>query len=155
MDLIAHLVFGFWVYRNFGIIWALPLSCILDIDHLIGYLYDKRRKTHWYLPDFVHLAYRPRTWLHSIGFVTLIAIPLMFVLPWYVVVISLYGHLFLDGLDRFGVYIFPPFISKRIHGALPVGYLLEDQNYLSHHKRSHFPSFIFIIALTLLMLMRR
>jgi len=156
MDLIAHFIFGLWLYKIFGNAWTIPLSCIIDIDHFLGYFYDRRKQKRIEIPNLLHLSYRPRTWVHSITGVLIIFLPLIFFSPWYIVLISLFSHIFLDSLDKLGIYILPPFTDRRmIHGVLPVGYLLEDPNYLRLHKRSHIPSILFILLISLLILMGR
>jgi len=152
MDLIAHFVFGLWIYQDFGNIWIILLSCITDIDHLIGYIYDRRKKSSIQIPKLLHLAYRPRSWFHSFTGLLTVFIPLSFFLPTPVVLLPLLSHLLLDALDKNGISIFPPFLKKRIKGALPVGYLMEDPNYLKRHKRSHVPSLILIAIISLLIL---
>ena len=155
MDLIAHLAFGLWLYKIFGNPWVIPLSCIIDIDHIFGYIYDKRNQKNVEIPNLLHLAYRPRTWIHSITGALLLSLPLVFFLPWKIVLISIFSHIVLDSLDILGIYTFPPFTNRMIHGIFPVGYLLEDPNYLRLHKRSHIASIIFILLIALLIFVGR
>lgn len=153
MDLIAHFVFGLWLYKISGNVWTIVLTCIIDIDHFLGYIYDRRKKHIIKVPSLLHLAFRPRSWLHSITGVLIISLPSIFFLPWHVVFISLFSHLILDSLDKGGIYLLPPFSKKMIRGILPMGYLIEDPNYLRLHKRSHIPSLILIVVMALLILM--
>lgn len=152
MDLIAHFVFGLWIYQDLGSVWTIFLSCITDIDHLLGYIYDRRKKPFIQIPKLLHLAYRPRSWFHSFTGILVVSIPLTFFLPSPIVFLPLFSHLLLDALDKNGISILPPFLKKRVRGALPVGYLIEDPSYLKRHKRSHVPSLILIITVTLLIL---
>jgi len=154
MDLLAHFVVGLWLYSHYQYPLVVLLSVIPDIDHLVGYIYDRRKKTEIKLPKLIHLAYRPRSWFHSFTGVLIIGLPLLIYFPWYVVFIPLLFHMFLDMLDKEGIYILPPFISKRIRGALPVGYLPEDPSYMKKHKRSHLPSILVILAIAILSLLR-
>jgi len=152
MDLLAHLIFSFWVSLHVGNVWAIFLGTIMDIDHLLGYIYDRRKKRYIEIPKLLHLAYRPRTWLHSFTGILLLSIPLLPFLPITVVFIPILSHLLLDILDKSGISIFPPFLKKKVRGALPVGYLIEDPSYLRRHKRSHIASLILIAIVILLML---
>ena len=145
MDLIAHFVFGIWLAKKFQNFWAIFLSCIIDIDHFFGYIYDKRKKQRIEIPSILHLAYRPRSWLHSFTGVLILSIPFLLFLPSDLVFISLLSHLFFDLLDKNGIFLFPPLLNKKIRGRLPVGYLPEDSRYLKAHKRSHLPSILLII----------
>ncbi|MDI6798910.1 MAG: hypothetical protein QMD12_02865 [Candidatus Aenigmarchaeota archaeon] len=149
MDLIAHFVFGLWLFKKSGNVWSIALSCVLDIDHILGYIYDKRKKRYIEIPSILHLAYRPRSWLHSITGALISALPFVFFLPMHIVLISLFSHLFFDLLDRNGILLFPPLLKKKIKGALPVGYLIEDPEYLKRHRRSHIPSLILIVLFSL------
>jgi len=91
----------------------------------------------------LHLTYRPRTWLHSITGAAILSTILVYVFkfPLKVVFFSFYIHLGMDMLDKTGIFILPPFIKRKIRGALPVGYLMEDPSYLQRHKRSHIRAF--------------
>ena len=152
MDLLAHLIVGIWLYQHFGNFWTIFLSVIIDIDHFLGYIYDRRKKRHIEIPKLLHLAYRPRSWLHSFTGLLLFSIPLSFFLPPTIAFLPLFSHLMLDMLDKSGISIFPPFLKKKIKGALPVGYLIEDPTYLRRHRRSHIASFILIAIVILLIL---
>lgn len=168
MDLIAHLVFGFWLYIKLGNPWSILLSCIMDVDHLLGYLYDRRKesliKIHYDKlieeifekpydkKRLLHLSYRPRTWFHSIFGVFLFSLVLTPFLSLSIAFIPLFSHLLLDAMDKNGIYILPPFTKRKVRGALPVGYLIEDPKYLVRHKRSHIPSLILIIITIFLIL---
>ena len=156
MDLVAHFVMGLAIAKKLNNPWAVLLSCIIDIDHVIGYLYDRRKKKFLFIPSLLHLAYRPRTWLHSITGAALLAALSLFVfnLPFPVVFFSLYVHLAIDMLDKAGIYILPPLIKRKIKGALPVGYLMEDSGYLQRHKRSHIPSILLILIVAVLVLLK-
>jgi len=149
VDLIAHFVFGLWLSGKFGGVWTILFSCITDIDHLIGYIYDKRKKRVIEMPKLLHLAYRPRSWLHSFTGV-LFFLPLLFVFDWKTIFIPLLLHLLFDSLDKYGISIFPPFTNKRLKGILPVGYLVEEPRFLELHKRSHIPSLIMTALMILL-----
>ncbi|MEM7821565.1 MAG: metal-dependent hydrolase [Candidatus Aenigmatarchaeota archaeon] len=167
MDLLAHFAVGIWLYTKIENIAVPFLSCILDIDHILGYIYDKiegRKKEIHYEKIFeeffktrkkrifLRLSYRPRTWIHSFFGVFLIG---LFLTPFFGLeasFIPLISHILLDALDKNGVFLFPPLIKSKIRGALPVGYLAENPNYLIRHKRSHVPSLILIIIVTILIL---
>lgn len=149
MDLLAHLVVGVWLYTKYKQMIVIPLAMIFDVDHLLGYVYDKRKNVRK-LPKVIHLAYRPRSWFHSLTGMFLVALPLLPFFQWQVVITPLASHLFLDMLDKSGLFIFPPLTWKKIRGALPVGYLPEDPMYMKKHKRSHIPSIIVIIAVAIL-----
>jgi len=153
MDIVAHVVFGFWLSTKLGTEWGIFFSAILDIDHLLGYLYDKRKKKTIEIPSLLHLAYRQRTWLHSIFGVFIITLVFIQFLDWRIVFFPLLFHLFLDAIDKIGIYILPPFTKKKIKGILPVGYLIEEPGYLKRHKRSHIPSIILIVLTIILILL--
>jgi membrane-bound metal-dependent hydrolase YbcI (DUF457 family) len=149
MDVLAHFVFGLWLYTKFNSLAVLPLSVILDIDHLIGFIYDKRKAKKIKIPSLLHLAYRPRSWLHSIIGILLIGLPLVPLLGLYPVLIPLLSHLLIDMLDKAGIYMFPPFTRMRVHGILPASYLPEENPSLKG-KRSHVPSIVLIVATAIL-----
>jgi len=156
MDLIAHFVVGLAIAKKLGNPWAVFLSCLIDIDHAIGYIYDKRNKKNTIMPTLLHLAHRPRTWLHSISGAALLIVLFAYVvkLPLPVVFYSFSIHIAIDALDKAGIYVFPPFTKRKIRGALPVGYLPEDPSYLQKHKRSHIPSILLILAVVVLVLLK-
>ncbi|MEM5800476.1 MAG: hypothetical protein QXD54_02750 [Candidatus Aenigmatarchaeota archaeon] len=154
MDILAHFIVGLYLSIKFENYWPLFFSCIFDLDHVIGYLYDKRKKLPIEIPSLLHLAYRPRSWFHSILGLLIVSIPFLFFLPVELIFIPLFAHLFLDILDKNGIYILPPLIKKKIKGSLPVGYLLEDPSYLKTHKRSHIPSLLVSIIFVLLIILK-
>jgi len=152
MDIIAHFMLGLWFWKKFANPWSLILSFIVDVDHILGYVYDRRNKKIIKFPKFLHLAFRERTWVHSLTGVFLISIPLLFFFPLEVVLVPLFSHLMLDMIDKNGIFTLPPFTSRKIQGVLPVGYLLESANHLKLYKRSHLPSLVLIILVSLLIL---
>lgn len=152
MDLIAHFVFSLWLNTHYGNVWTIFLGTIIDIDHFLGYIYDRRNKRYIEIPKLLHLAYRPRSWMHSFTGILVLSIPSLLFLPANIAFIPLLSHLLLDALDKNGISIFPPFLKKRIKGALPVGYLIEDPTYLKRHRRSHIASFVLIAIFILLIL---
>lgn len=156
MDLVAHFVMGLVIAKKLNNPWAVLLSCIIDIDHVIGYLYDRRKKKLMWIPNLLHIAHRPRTWLHSItGAALLIAFfTFSFNLPFPVVFFSFYIHLAMDMLDKNGIFVLPPLINRKIRGALPAGYLPEDPSYLKRHKRSHIPTILLILIVAVLVLLK-
>ncbi|MEM5883024.1 MAG: hypothetical protein QXQ77_02170 [Candidatus Aenigmatarchaeota archaeon] len=154
MDAIAHFIVGLYLSIKFESYWPLFLSCVFDIDHIIGYFYDKRKKLILEIPSLLHLAYRPRSWFHSFSGLLIILIPFLPFLPLEIIFIPLFIHLFLDILDKNGIYILPPLIKKKIKGLLPVGYLMENPNYLRAHKRSHIPSLLISIIFVLLIILK-
>lgn len=153
MDLIAHFVMGLVLYKFTGNIWVIILSVILDLDHFVGFVYDKKKFRFTELSNLLHLAYRPRTQLlHSIVGILIIGAALSFFMPWTIAFGPLAIHLFLDSIDRAGIYLLPIGPKWQIRGVLPVGYLAENPSYIKKHKRSHIPSLILIIAGILLLL---
>ncbi|MGC8812439.1 MAG: metal-dependent hydrolase [Candidatus Aenigmatarchaeota archaeon] len=154
MDILAHFMVGLYLGIRFGSYWPIFFSCILDIDHIIGYFYDRRKKIMAEIPSLLHLAYRPRSWFHSIFGLLILSTSFALFLPLELYLVPLFIHLFLDLLDKDGIYIFPPFIKKKIKGSLPVGYLVEDPNYLKAHKRSHIPSLLTTIFFFLLIVLK-
>jgi len=156
MDLLAHFVMGLVIAKKLNNPWAVLLSCLIDIDHIIGYIYDRRKKKFLFMPSLLHIAYRPRTWLHSITGAALFAAFFIYVLhlPFDVVFFSFYIHLAIDMLDKTGIYVLPPLIKRKVKGALPVGYLMEDSGYLQRHKRSHIPSILLILIVAVLVLLK-
>ncbi len=145
MDAIAHFVFGLWLYQKIPLPTTIILSVILDIDHLLGFLHDKRKSRFIHLPSLLHLAYRPRSWLHSIAGILVISLPLTPFYGFFPVFIPLLAHLLIDMLDRAGVMLLFPFFRKYVHGILPASYLPEDEALARRHKASHIPSIILII----------
>jgi len=130
------------------------MTCIFDIDHISGYIYDRRKQKQFNIPSIFGLAYRPRSWFHSVtGFLILFSIFSFFV-HWQVVFYSLFFHLLMDVIDKNGIFLLPPLITKRVRGALPVGYLMENPSYLEKHRRSHIPSLFLIISIAVLILLR-
>jgi hypothetical protein len=154
MDILAHFIVGLYLSIKFESYWPIFFSCILDIDHVIGYFYDRRKKILTEIPSLLHLAYRPRSWFHSILGLLILFIPFMFFLPLHLILIPLFLHFFLDLLDKSGVYLFPPFIKRKIRGSLPVGYLVEDESSLKTHKRSHIPSLLTLLFFFLLIIFK-
>ncbi|MCS7105841.1 MAG: metal-dependent hydrolase [Candidatus Aenigmarchaeota archaeon] len=154
MDIIAHFIAGLYLSIKFENYWALFFGCIMDIDHVIGYLYDKRKKVKIEIPSLLHLAYRPRSWFHSLSGLLIVSIPFLFFLSPELIFIPLFIHLFLDLLDKNGIYILPPFIKRRIKGSLPVGYLIEDPTYLKTHKRSHIPSLLVSVIFLIFIILK-
>ncbi|MEM5834490.1 MAG: hypothetical protein QXQ69_01415 [Candidatus Aenigmatarchaeota archaeon] len=154
MDILAHFALGLYLSFKFESYWPLFFSCIFDIDHIIGYFYDKRKKTLVEIPSFLHIAYRPRSWFHSFWGFLIVLVPFIFFLPLEIVAVPLILHLFLDLLDKNGIFTFPPIVRKKIKGHLPVGYLVEDPAYLKTHKRSHIPSLLASVIFFLLMILR-
>ena len=152
MDLIAHFVFSIWLAQHCGNLWPILLGTIIDIDHVLGYIYDRRKKLRIEIPKLLHLAYRPRSWLHSFTGLLLISIPFLFFLPSNIVFVPILFHLLLDSLDKNGISILPPILKKKIRGVLPVGYLIEDSKYLERHRRSHIACFI-LIAISILLIL--
>jgi len=150
MDLIAHFMVGLLFYRKFGSLVYIFLACAFDLDHVIGYFYDRRKKLRIELPPLLHLAYRPRSWLHSFTGLLLFSFLFSPFFPAHLVVTSLFSHLLLDMVDKSGVFIFPPLIKEKVRGILPVGYFLEDPKYLKRHKRSHIPSLVLTLIVGLL-----
>ncbi|OYT42796.1 MAG: hypothetical protein B6U78_00125 [Candidatus Aenigmarchaeota archaeon ex4484_224] len=142
MDLTTHLAVGIFLYKVFGNPWLILLSVIFDFDHLFGYLYDSRKKIRLEIPKLYRLAYRPRSWFHSILMVPILAIIFLQIVPWKQSVLALTIHLLLDMPDREGIYIVPFLSKKKIRGPLPVAY------YIKHEKRKIKKSF-HIISLTL------
>jgi archaellum biogenesis protein FlaJ (TadC family) len=104
------------------------------------------------LPRLLHLAYRPRSWLHSIVFILIISLFLSIFINWKVVFASTFSHIFLDSLDKSGIYILPILSKKRIKGILPVGYLPEESEHIKRHKRSHVASMIAAAVLIVLII---
>ncbi len=153
MDILAHFIVGLYFSIKFESYWPIFFSCIFDIDHIIGYFYDRRKKILIEIPPLLHIAYRPRSWLHSIFGFLILSIPFTLFLPLHIIFIPLLIHLFLDLLDRNGIYLFP-FIKKKIKGSLPVGYLIEDPSYLKRHKRSHIPSLLTTLFFFLLIILK-
>jgi len=151
MDVLAHLAFGVWLYHRYGSIWSIPMSFILDIDHLFGFAYDKKRKLRRDIPEIFQLIYRPRTWLHSITGIV-VFLPLCFFIPCHIVLISIIAHLLMDGLDMAGVYIFPPFITGKIRGILPASYIVDKPESIRKHKNAHIPSIFIVVLFSFLIL---
>jgi len=155
MDAIAHFVFGLWLYQKLPSPTTIILSVILDIDHLLGFLYDKiTRRMSVHLPSLLHLAYRPRSWLHSIAGILAISLPLIPFYGFSPVFIPLLAHLLIDMLDRAGVMLLFPFSRKYIHGILPASYLPEDEALTRRHKASHVPSIILIIISAIMIFLK-
>jgi hypothetical protein len=155
VDFLAHFVMGLWFYKETGMLETILLSISFDLDHIVGYFYDRRKQTNINIPSVFRLAYRPRSWFHSFTGLILIALPAIFIfrLPVRVVLFPLVVHLLLDVIDKSGIYILPPFVKKKIHGILPVGFLLEDPDRLKRHKQSHIPSLILIVVIVVLSLL--
>jgi membrane-bound metal-dependent hydrolase YbcI (DUF457 family) len=153
VDLIAHFVVGLWLYKYYPNPVVVILAAIPDADHLLGYFYDRWNHKRIEIPKLLHLAYRPRSWVHSILGMFVIGLPLLFFFPWRIIFVPLFSHLLLDALDKQGVYIIPKLTKLKIRGKLPVGYLPEDPEYMLKHKRSHIPSILLIIAIAVLRLM--
>jgi membrane-bound metal-dependent hydrolase YbcI (DUF457 family) len=158
MDFVAHFVVGLWLSIKIGNPIAIPLSVSFDIDHVIGFLYDKRKKMLTSIPNIFHFAYRPRSWLHSISGLMILFVIAVGInatglvnfnspVPYDIILFCLILHLLIDMLDKDGIHILPPITRKEIRGALPVGYLIEDPKYLTNHKRSHVPSLILIAVI--------
>jgi hypothetical protein len=154
MDILAHFIIGLYFSIKFESYWPIFFSCIFDIDHIIGYFYDRRKKILIEIPSLLHIAYRPRSWFHSIFGLLILSVPFTLFLPLEIIFIPLLIHLFLDLLDKNGIYLFPPFIKKKIKGSLPVGYLVEDPSYLKRHKRSHIPSLLATLFFFLLIVLK-
>jgi len=155
VDFIAHFVLGLWFFKVSGDPITILLSIIMDFDHIVGYFYDRRKQTIINIPNIFRLSYRPRSWFHSFTGLLLISLPAIFLLglPWKIIIFPLLAHLLLDVIDKNGIYLLPPIIKKRVHGILPVGFLLEDPERLKRHKKSHIPSLIFIIVIVILNLL--
>lgn len=152
MDFLAHLVFGIWVSKRFNSFWGVILSTILDIDHPLGYMYDNwYKKLHF--PKWQRIAYRPRSWFHSLTVLIFLTIFLSRFMNPKLVFISLASHLLMDVIDVNGIYIFPPLMKKRIRGPLPVSYLWENPEKPTHRKKAHLPSIMIIILFSLLLLL--
>ena len=156
MDLLAHFVMGLWFYKETAMFETILLSIFFDLDHIAGYFYDRRRQTNINIPNIFRIAYRPRSWFHSFTGLILIAVPaiLIFKLPVRIVLFPLIVHLLLDVIDKNGIYLLPPLTRKRIHGILPVGFLLEEPDRLKRHKQSHVPSLILIVVIVVLSLLK-
>ena len=152
MDLIAHFIIGLVLYRFTGNIFAIPLTVILDFDHFLGFVYDKKKIKFNGLPHIMHLAYRPRTRMHNLIATLLFGVFLSFFMPWKIAFIPLLLHLFFDSLDKSGIYLLPFGPKWKIKGILPVGYLIDKPEDVHKHKRSHIPSLIVMIAGILLLL---
>jgi membrane-bound metal-dependent hydrolase YbcI (DUF457 family) len=151
MDVVAHFVFGLWLSRKVSPV-AVPFSVILDIDHVLGFLYDKIRKKNIKTPTLIHLAYRPRSWLHSLLGILIIGLPFYPFFGFFPVFIPLLTHLLIDMLDNSGVMLLFPFSFKHIHGILPASYLPEEAR--KRKKTSHIPSVILIIASAILIFLK-
>jgi membrane-bound metal-dependent hydrolase YbcI (DUF457 family) len=154
MDAVAHFVFGLWLYQKIPSPIVIILSVILDVDHLLGFLYDKRKSRLAHLPSLLHLAYRPRSWLHSIAGILVIGLPLVPFYGFSTVFIPLLTHILIDMLDKAGVMLFFPFSHKYVHGILPASYLPEDQALARRHKASHLPSIVLIIIVAIMMFLK-
>lgn len=152
MDLTVHFLVGILIFKLTGNIFAIPLSILPDLDHVIGYFYDKRKKRNIQMPKLLHIAYRPRSWLHSVFAVLILSLFFSLFIPWKVVFASLFSHILIDSLDKSGVYLLPYISKKKIRGILPVGYLEENPAYLKRHKRSHVPSMIVTAIIILILL---
>jgi hypothetical protein len=154
MDAIAHFAFGLWLYTKFHSPIVLPLSVVIDLDHVFGFLYDKRKSKVIEIPSLLYLAYRPRSWLHSITGLLAISLPLLPIFGSQAVFIPLAAHLLIDMADRAGIKILPPLINNRIKGILPASYLPEDATTIKRHKRSHVPSVALTVASLILIFLK-
>ena len=127
----------FKTYKNFSLI---ILSCIFDIDHVIGYVYDRRKRIRLEIPKLYQLAYRPRSWFHSLPVFVVLVVISSFFIDWKLAFIALASHLVMDASDKVGIWVFPFISKKKIRGSLPVSYLVENPKSLEKHKRGHVPS---------------
>ena len=150
MDLLAHFMFGLWLYQKTGNIWAIPLSMIFDIDHILGYIWDRKKRFPKKTSFLLEMAYRPRTWFHSLSLMFLMVVFFSFYAPIQIVFICLAVHLLIDAMDKGGVYLLPPFSKKKISGPLPISYIWDNPVKPTHNKKGHIPSVIFIILVSLL-----
>jgi len=154
MDAVAHFVFGLWLYQKLHSPVVILLSVILDVDHVLGFLYDRRKRKRIEIPSLLHLAYRPRSWLHTIAGIIVIGLPLV---PFYglpTVFIPLLAHLLIDMLDRAGVMLLFPLSRKYIRGILPASYLSENNILTRRHKASHIPSIILIVVAAVMIFLK-
>jgi len=127
------------------------LSCIFDIDHFIGYVYDRKKKIHPKLPWVLHVAFRRRSWFHSFTGLLLLLPFVSAYVPFSLALLSLLSHLLIDSMDRMGIQILPPFTKRKIRGPLPTSYLWSSKH-PRHYRKAHIPAIIMIIILFLMIL---
>jgi len=152
MDLIAHLSFGLWLYKQYGDFSAVISSIIFDLDHIIGFFYDRRKDVKIEIPKLYQFVYRKRSWFHSIAVLPILTFLFSFVCDWKIALIALTSHLLLDALDNSGIYILPYFSKKRIRGPLPPSYFIENPR-KKKTKGSHLPSIVVSILFLILILL--
>ncbi len=151
MDIIAHLAFGLWLWKFYGNFWGLIASVLFDIDHILGFLYDRVKKQKLEIPKIYQLVYRRRSWFHSIAMIPIFTFIFSFITDWKIVFIGLSSHLILDALDKSGIYILPFLYTKKIKGPLPPSYFIDNPH--SNRKSNHIPSLLVAILFLILIIL--
>jgi len=135
MDLFAHYALGLLLSEIFNVPWATFFAVVFDIDHLLGYIYDKIKKEEKIkVPRIINIIYRKRTWFHSFWGVFLITALFMNSIQWQIILVSTLSHLLLDSFDKQGIRVLPPF-KWRIFGPLPLSYYWDDPTAADSYRR--------------------
>jgi len=124
MDLFAHYAVGMFLYKIFGSYWAIVFAVILDIDHVLGYIYENaiKKKEMKEVPRIAYFVYSKRTWLHSFLGLALLLILFGYKFSPLMIIVCVGSHLLLDSLDKIGIEILPFISKKRLKGPFPVAY---------------------------------
>lgn len=137
MDLFTHYALGLFLTKVFDTPWTIFFSIIFDIDHLLGYIYDKKKKgQEIQISRITHLLRRKRTWLHSFWGIFLLTVMFSYFFNPVMIITCALFHLVLDSVDKAGIQVLSPLIKRKFKGPLPIAYVWENPEKKNTKKAS-------------------
>lgn len=133
LGLIAYVIFTHITNIHLAITYFLVGCIIIDVDHIIGFLYKQIRKK-WKIDEkrlkgIQKIIFFPRTIFHSLYGAFFFSIIFFLINKQFLNAVSLFAgiivHLSIDSMDKLGIRWLPPFVH--IRGRMPVSYHPEQE----------------------------